>query len=54
MNHDIKKVVIWGHKLYSHTHSFIHSGFFKAFKHLGYDTYWFDNNDNIKDFDFTS
>ena len=47
MNHDIKKVVIWGHKLYSHTHSFIHSGFFKAFKHLGYDTYWFDNNDNI-------
>ena len=52
MNHDIKKVVIWGHKLYSHTHSFIHSGFFKAFKHLGYDTYWFDNNDNIKDFDF--
>jgi hypothetical protein len=52
MNRDIKKVVIWGHKLYSHTHSFIHSGFFKAFKHLGYDTYWFDNNDNVKDFDF--
>jgi Lrp/AsnC family transcriptional regulator for asnA, asnC and gidA len=33
----IKKVVIWGHKLHSHTHSYIHNGFYIAFKHLGYD-----------------
>lgn len=51
-NKDFKKVVIWGHKLHSHTHSFIHYGFFKAFTHLGYDTYWFDNNDNVSNFDF--
>lgn len=46
------KVVIWGHKLHSHTHSYIHDAFYKAFKYMGYDTYWFDNSDNIKDFDF--
>lgn len=48
------KVVIWGHKLHSHTHSYIHWGFYRAFKHLGYDTYWFDNSDNVKDFDFSN
>lgn len=53
MNHNIKKVIIWGHKLHSHTHSYIHFGFFKAFKYLNYDTYWFDKNDDISNFDFT-
>ncbi len=48
------KVVIWGHKLHSHTHSYIHNAFYVAFKHLGYKTYWFDNQDNIDDFDFTN
>jgi hypothetical protein len=37
------KVIIWGHKLHSHTHSYIHAAFYKAFKHMGYDTYWLDN-----------
>ncbi len=46
------KVVIWGHKLHSHTHSYIHYAFFRAFKSLGYPTYWFDNNDNVSSFDF--
>ena len=35
------KIVIWGFPLYTHTHSFIHASFYKVFKHLGYDTYWF-------------
>jgi hypothetical protein len=39
------RVIIWGHKLHSHTHSYIHNGFYIAFKYLNYDTYWFDNND---------
>jgi len=47
-----KKVVIWGHKLHSHTHSYIHWAFYRAFKHLGYDTYWLDQNDNIRNMDF--
>jgi len=50
----IKKVIIWGHKLYSHTHSFIHNSFYIAFKHLNYDTYWLDDNDNIDSFDFSN
>ena len=31
----IKQVVIWGHKLHTHTHSYIHYGFYKAFNKLG-------------------
>jgi hypothetical protein len=50
---NIKKVIIWGHKLHTHTHSYIHYGFCKGFKHLQYDTYWFDNSDNTEDFDFS-
>lgn len=46
------KVVIWGHKLYSHTHSFIHDGFFKAFKYMGYDVSWYDNSDDISNLNF--
>lgn len=41
------RIVIWGHKLHSHTHSYIHYGFDKAFRYLGYETYWLDDNDNI-------
>jgi hypothetical protein len=46
------KVIIWGYKLHSHTHSYIHNGYYKAFKKMGYDTYWFDDNDNVSGFDF--
>jgi hypothetical protein len=46
------KIIIWGHKLHSHTHSYIHNGFYIAFKHLGYNTYWFDNLDDVDDFNF--
>src|SRR5207244_2211532 len=34
------KVIIWGYPLHSHTHSYIHWGFFRAFKHLGYEVHW--------------
>jgi len=46
------KVVIWGHKLHSNTFSYVHCAFYKAFKHLGYDVYHFDNQDNLENFDF--
>lgn len=46
------KVIIWGHPLYSHTHSYIHQAFYETFKFLGYDTYWFHNEDYPKDFDY--
>jgi hypothetical protein len=49
----INRVVIWGHrpktslgigryKIQSHTHSYIHSGYFRAFKLLGFETIWID------------
>lgn len=51
---NFKKVVIWGHKLHSHTHSYVHFAFFKAFTNLGYETYWFDDNDNVSKFNFAN
>ena len=47
------KIIIWGYKLYSHSHSFIHDGFYRAFSALGYDTYWFDDKDDVSNFDFS-
>jgi len=49
---NIKKVIIWGYKLHSHTHSYIHHGFYKAFKSMGYDTYWFTDIDDVSGFNF--
>jgi hypothetical protein len=48
------KIIIWGHKLHTHTHSYIHNGYYKACKYLGYDVHWFDDNDNVLDFDFSN
>lgn len=35
------KIIIWDHKLHTSTHSYIHSGYYNAFKYIGYETYWF-------------
>ncbi len=45
------KIVIWGYPHYSCSHSFIHSAFYRAFKYLGYDVYWFDDKPQ-ENFDF--
>jgi len=50
----IKQVIIWGHKLHSHTHSYIHNGFFIGFHKLGFDTYYYDDNDDVSGHDFTN
>lgn len=52
--HAFDKVVIWGHKFHSHTHSYIHNAFFKTFQYMGYDTYWFDDNDELSNFNFSN
>ena len=48
------KVIIWGFPLHTHTHSYIHYGWTKGFKHLGYETYWFHDGDFPKDFDYSN
>ncbi len=50
----IDKVILWGHKLHSHTHSYIHWGFYRAFKHLGCETHWLNNADDVSNFDFSN
>jgi hypothetical protein len=45
---NFKKIIIWGHKYHSHTHSYVHGGFFRAFKSLGFEVIWLDDNDDIK------
>jgi hypothetical protein len=52
-NITFRQVVIWGHKLYSHTHSYIHNAYFIAFQHMGYKTLWLDNTDDISGIDFS-
>jgi hypothetical protein len=47
-----RKIIIWGFPLHTHTHSYIHYGWHKGFKHLNYDTYWFDDTNVPNDFDF--
>ena len=48
------KVIIWGHPLHSHTHSYIHDAFYRAFKHLGYEVYWVKNQDEINGVDISN
>jgi len=43
------KVVLWGHKTTENTFYYIHQAYVKAFKHLGAQAYWFDDNDNVND-----
>jgi hypothetical protein len=48
-----EKVILWGHKLHSSTHSYIHNAFYRAFEHMGYPVYWFDDQDDVGHFDFS-
>jgi len=47
----LNKVIIWGHELHNHTHSYIHNAFYRTFKYLGYNVYWFneDGQNNYPD-----
>ena len=34
------RVVIWGHPLHSHTSSYVHEGYARAFRHMGSEVWW--------------
>jgi hypothetical protein len=44
-------VVIWGHKLHSHTHSYIHNAYYRAFRKMGFTVLWLDDGDDISVYD---
>ena len=50
---DIEAVVIWGHPLHSHTHSYIHHAFQRAFDYLLYKWYWLDDKKPFKEYNIT-
>jgi hypothetical protein len=50
----MNKLIIWGHFLHSHTHSYVHQAFYKASVHLGMNTHWFDDTSDVTNFDFSN
>jgi hypothetical protein len=50
---DIEAVVIYGHKLHSHTHSYIHEAFVRAFDYLRFKWYWIDDSKTLQQWDVT-
>lgn len=48
------RIIIWGHKLHSHTHSYIHYGYWRAAESLGYEVHWYDDDDNVNNVDFSN
>ena len=46
-------MIIWGHLLHSHTHSYIHYAFYRTFKHLDFDTEWIDSIADIGNLDMS-
>lgn len=47
----MKKIVIWGCPPNTHTHSYIHYGFAKAFSHMDYDVVWCEDSPDYSDED---
>lgn len=50
----MKKIIIWGHKLGTHTHSYVHYGYWRAADYMGYEVQWFDDNDDVSDINFSN
>lgn len=46
------KIIVWGFPLHTHTHSYIHYGWVKAFTAIGYETHWFSDDNFPIDFDY--
>ncbi len=46
------KVIIWGHRLHSHTHSYVHESYKDAFEFLGYKVYRFYDDEFPSELDF--
>lgn len=49
-----RKVIIWGHKFGTDTYSYVQNAYYRASNYIGYETYWFDDNDDVSTFDFSN
>lgn len=50
----IKKAIVWGVGLHQHTNSYVYAGFYKAFKHMGFDAYWLNKDSDVSGMDFSN
>jgi hypothetical protein len=48
-----RRVIVWGHPLHSHTHSYVHAGFARAFEALGAETIWTGDRDALERLDLS-
>jgi hypothetical protein len=48
------KIIIWGYDRNDHTQYYIHWAWYRTFEYLGYETYWFTDENYPKDFDYTN
>lgn len=46
------KIIFWGYPLHTDTLSYVFNGMKRALEHLGYEVYWFSDNNYPKDFDY--
>lgn len=50
----INQIIIWGYPLNTHTHSYVHYGWYKTFSKLGYRTLWLDDTNYDNTIDYTN
>lgn len=50
----LTKVIVWGYPLHTHTQSYVHAMWHKAFAFMGYNAHWFDDENFPKDFDYSN
>lgn len=48
------KIIVWGYDNNRHTQYYLHWGWYNTFKSLGYDTYWFSDENHPNQFDYSN
>ena len=48
------KIIVWGYDNNRHTQYYLHWGWYNTFKSLGYETYWFSDENHPNQFDYSN
>src|ERR1035437_2502301 len=54
INNKDYKIVLWGWETTENTFHYIHKAYYKAFKHLGVETYWINDKSDLSGLDFSN